>query len=73
MTDKIANKLEKIYNEEFKPLYEKGEYMEAFRIFAKNNHKLMGYFSKEERQKMFDIFAKGIKPALETLNLGVKN
>lgn len=70
--------LERIYNEEFKPLYEKGNYVEALRVYLKN-WKIGKYSSIEEHEKMHKVFMREFEPAAKILkiqserSLGVNN
>ena len=70
--------LKKMYNEEFKPLYEQGKYKEALELLIPN-FGMRKYFSIEEGKKMYDLFAEELKPIAKKLksqlekSLGVDN
>ena len=62
------NELERIYGEEFRPLYESGNYIEALRVYLKN-WKIGKYSSIEEHEKMHEVFMKEFEPAAKILKM----
>lgn len=70
--NKMTDKMQKIYERKFVPLYNKGKYEEAYKLCSENKE-IIDYFSEEERstilKMVIDKFGKASKKFKEDLEL----